>query len=927
MSDELRDILERMGGLGIPYRVDWSGLPELGSTLLSESSRFADMLTPKPLAALRAYQGWFAESERERNPLLMVPGMLGMALEWGLPVEQVGMRAGEGLLAKLGPLVYEGMQYGKMLPREMWELAGTYVGKGSKLWKSAPQVGEFAPPARDVVRYSDRTWDQLKPRDLVYRGITSDEAEFIANNGIIRSTGKYSHPSEGTSFAQDWYSAEDAVNVGRTSPDVTGKPTYVLEVKSGPEVSVDPRDYFPKSKEPIPSDRITRAWRFDSRDSPVPVQLIDGKWVEVNPQVNTTYPQGAFSNMYDSAKVGPMMEISDAPMKFKDFLGHVNKTGPFKLSEVVDHPELFKAYPELADEPVRFFEGKGGTAASWTPEGGIEIFRGSGKVGKRDAELMQIDVRRSLIHEIQHAIQEREGWARGGSPEQFKGWDIDRLRADNKTQADRLKYLIRNGQEQGLTPSDVLHTDEGKLISDNLIKLQEAISQYENPERFYNRLFGEYMARDAASRAKLDLMERLRQMPFGSEPEMTPERMIYRYGDVQGPQMMTLGHASRVKFDRFKLGEFDRTGTGGMSEGYGTYLAENPKVVDWYQNYLGARPGGLKDVVLFEGDKVPAADVHDKLIRDLMPYMSSEDASHAAHRFMWHFKEDFFSPEEAAQVVSKGINASPEASNVLDWYAKGLERPWYQDETRFNLIPQKGKRSMSEMSREEQHLWYDMQGSLGWLSPSRLSEEDALTKLRDQLEKTIEVQRSNLSYRNAKGESQGSEESLRWLDEAQKKLDLLERYKGQARLEPKSVYRYKVDVPEGLTWLDWNEELWKQPKDVFDKLKPYLKNMVPENEIDNFFRMGGQHHKLETQQLRMTGEDLYRRIQTELGSDKAASEYLQSLGIHGNKYLDAGSRARGEGSYNYVVFDPELIDILEISKNQTLKDLARTMAA
>ena len=48
----------------------------------------------------------------------------------------------------------------------------------------------------------------------------------------------------------------------------------------------------------------------------------------------------------------------------------------------------------------------------------------------------------------------------------------------------------------------------------------------------YKRLFGEYMARDSAARAKLDLMDRLKQMPLGSEPAMTPDKMIY--GMVRG---------------------------------------------------------------------------------------------------------------------------------------------------------------------------------------------------------------------------------------------------------------------------------------------------------------------------------------------------------------------------------------------------------
>jgi hypothetical protein len=60
-------------------------------------------------------------------------------------------------------------------------------------------------------------------------------------------------------------------------------------------------------------------------------------------------------------------------------------------------------------------------------------------------------------------------------------------------------------------------------------------------------------------------------------------------------------------------------------------------------------------------------------------------------------------------------------------------------------------------------------------------------------------------------------------------------------------------------------------------------------------------HRIDTE----SGRSLYQIIKTELGSQKAASEYLESLGIKGVKYLDGSSRKTGEGSYNYVTFRPE----------------------
>jgi hypothetical protein len=47
------------------------------------------------------------------------------------------------------------------------------------------------------------------------------------------------------------------------------------------------------------------------------------------------------------------------------------------------------------------------------------------------------------------------------------------------------------------------------------------------------------------------------------------------------------------------------------------------------------------------------------------------------------------------------------------------------------------------------------------------------------------------------------------------------------------------------------------------------------------------------------------------GGDEAAARRLLDAGIPGIRYLDAGSRASGHGSHNYVVFDPRTINIVK----------------
>lgn len=57
------------------------------------------------------------------------------------------------------------------------------------------------------------------------------------------------------------------------------------------------------------------------------------------------------------------------------------------------------------------------------------------------------------------------------------------------------------------------------------------------------------------------------------------------------------------------------------------------------------------------------------------------------------------------------------------------------------------------------------------------------------------------------------------------------------------------------------------------------------------------------------GNNYYKSLSMKLGSDKAASKYLHSLGIRGIRYLDGSSRSAGEGNHNFVIFDDKDVKI------------------
>lgn len=84
------------------------------------------------------------------------------------------------------------------------------------------------------------------------------------------------------------------------------------------------------------------------------------------------------------------------------------------LDSILDHPDLFHAYPELRNVTV-----KGPDFGMMVSLGGI---KGSYETATNTIRLNNgdpSDVLSTLMHEVQHRIQDIEGWGQGGNPQMF----------------------------------------------------------------------------------------------------------------------------------------------------------------------------------------------------------------------------------------------------------------------------------------------------------------------------------------------------------------------------------------------------------------------------------------------------------------------------------------------------------------------------
>ena len=122
------------------------------------------------------------------------------------------------------------------------------------------------------------------------------------------------------------------------------------------------------------------------------------------------------------------------------------------------------------------------------------------------------------------------------------------------------------------------------------------------------------------------------------------------------------------------------------------------------------------------------------------------------------------------------------------------------------------------------------------------------------------------------------------------------------------MYEVGIDADPN-AFLDWDKPINAQPLPVRERLAPLLDdpslaqpNPFIDEGVHDFNLPNGGRPAFDPR----TGELVYRQ----LGNKTTATEALRDAGIPGIKYLDQGSRGAGEGSRNYVVFNPAQIRIL-----------------
>ena len=210
-------------------------------------------------------------------------------------------------------------------------------------------------------------------------------------------------------------------------------------------------------------------------------------------------------------------EMPDAKIKEMKDIGGGNIVKRFdddmlwndgKLTNVIDAPELFEAYPQLKDVRIDT-----DAIMNDMPSNGNY----NAKTNTITIHADELKYMNSILnHEIQHAIQHIEGFARGGSPRLIRGEVKKKFNEVTK----QIRQLRAEGKE-----------DEAKALVEKNRGLYNAY-QKNDDYNSYKSLAGEVEARNVQSRMGMTDEERKNSLAEETEDVNRDEQIVMNVGDT-----------------------------------------------------------------------------------------------------------------------------------------------------------------------------------------------------------------------------------------------------------------------------------------------------------------------------------------------------------------------------------------------------------
>ena len=256
-------------------------------------------------------------------------------------------------------------------------------------------------------------------------------------------------------------------------------------------------------------------------------------------------------------KDGWKTEIEDGSLKFvtldfsKKLEGFSKNVAEKTLQDIYDNDNLYKLYPSLKDIKVVFYQ-EDGVSEEDNSEAFIEngtLYINSDNYEGRNKENAYSEAKNTIVHEIQHLIQQIEGFERGGSAELFTrqvdgffdeirntalgGVESNRRKIENLLQFSGLKQAILDLTDLK-KEDDIVKFTETPLFEEHKKQFVKRASMYN-----YFRMAGEVEARNAVRRGYIGYNE-MRDFPLSFSQDVFEDDKIYIDTKNQIPERFQL---------------------------------------------------------------------------------------------------------------------------------------------------------------------------------------------------------------------------------------------------------------------------------------------------------------------------------------------------------------------------------------------------
>ena len=558
------------------------------------------------------------------------------------------------------------------------------------------------------------------------------------------------------------------------------------------------------------------------------------------------------------------------------------------LEAYVDAPELFKAYPELKNVGLRFENTGGNEIASYRYISSVfdvdkddvgEIVVNTGKVSKNTRTR---EVKSAVLHEMQHAIQEIEGFAGGGSPKSMqkrfeaakeewraRAWaDALRDKADEMgehyNQAAVEKALIDEYKEMGMDNDEWMPNKEIRMKGFNYFargyadrsldadiknfRLNESTRADFSPYVEYTRLGGEVESRNVERRMGMSAEERRASLASETEDVSREDQIFLTSGD-------------------------------GGETAHSVEMVHKPSKEETI----------LRDVVIEHMRGKNGLDVIGTEDGQRVLDMANDDGAkehrvyHGSGAEFDHFDHSHMGEGEGAQAYGWGTYVTE---------VEGIGRTYAIQN--------------SENAREH----YVYSGDTHGLSEERINEIlEVFLDAKPSEGHVVSEYNDALDWYSSKRDE--------YCQSLAKDASLLNPSDISIVMD-KTRNLYTVEIPDdnGENYLDWDS---KTGKDLVSRLVSTLR---ADKDLKKAYegRLSELNKELGKFAPRTLFSDTYVQLAELLGSDKKASQLLSSLGYVGIKYpAEFRSGGRKDGAKNYVIFnehDAEITDHVRFFKTK-----------